>query len=108
MFKFVGKLTRLGCDATICTLKGVLNIPGDIVAGYKEGFNPSEEKLKTVVEKPKTVEVKAVKTRKKTPKTVAVKATTTARVAKTPVAKTTKSVSTKKTATTRAKATKIP
>lgn len=100
MFKFVGKLTRLGCDATICTLKGVLNIPGDIVAGYKEGFNPSEEK-------PKTVEVKAVKTRKKTPKTVAAKTTTTARVAKTPVAKTTKSVPTKKTATTRAKVTKV-
>ena len=100
MFKFVGKLTRLGCDATVDTLKGILKIPGDIVEGYKEGFNSSDEKAKTVVEKPKTV-----RTRKKTPKTVA-KTTTTARVRKIPVAKTTKSVSTKKTATTRAKVTK--
>ena len=105
MFKFVGKLTRLGYDSTIYTLKGVLNIPGDIVEGYKEGFNSSEEKAKTVVENPKTVEVKTVRTRKKAPKTVA-KTTTTARVRKTPVAKTTKSVSTKKTATTKAKVTK--
>jgi hypothetical protein len=73
MFKFIGKITRLGCDTVVSGLEAIIEIPGDIIDGYQEGFSapklPKEEekKVREVIAKKRTAAVtktKATRTKK--------------------------------------------